>query len=77
MSFNRGDKVIVNDGLIAEILVYDEEANIVTYVHSPAGGGTDTVTAHVSNTKIVPFGQPAPAELPLAALDAAEAPPEE
>lgn len=54
MTFQRGDKVIVNRGLLATIDVYDVESNLVTY-HHEADGGVNTVYAHISNTDIEPL----------------------
>ena len=53
--FKEGDSVLVNGGVVATILKYDTEANILVYETKLHGGATDTVTAHVSNTRIEPF----------------------
>jgi len=50
--FARGDKVVVNGGVLATIENYDVEADRVVFVTTPSGGGTDTTTAHISNTKL-------------------------
>lgn len=54
MSFQPGDKVVINRGVIAEIVVYDTEANRLVYKHE-VGGGTNTVYGHISNTQIDAF----------------------
>ena len=53
--FSEGDKVLVNGGLVAEIVRYDELANVLVYKHNLPSGGTDSVYAHVSNTRLEPF----------------------
>lgn len=50
--FQKGDKVLVNGNLVATIQTYSEANNIVTYVSTPPGGGTDTATGHISQTRI-------------------------
>lgn len=52
MSFNPGDKVIVNSGVIATILSYDEGINLVTYKVDLAGGSHERRTEHITNTTI-------------------------
>jgi len=49
--FVQGDKVLVNGSLVAEIETYDEDLNVVRYT-SHVGGGTDTTTGHISQTRI-------------------------
>lgn len=66
--FNPGDKVLVNGALVAEIVTYHPETNNVLYKH-PVGGGINTVTAHITHTKIEHLNPPAvdgEPELPLA-----------
>jgi hypothetical protein len=53
--FERGEKVLVNRNVIAEVLRYDEETDNFVYVIRPLGGGTETVTAHISQTTIEPL----------------------
>lgn len=50
--FQSGDKVLINGALVATIQTYSEANNIVTYASRPPGGGTDTTTAHISQTRI-------------------------
>ena len=55
--FKKGDKVLINGGIVATIVTYDADpdANILVYETQLAGGATDTATAHVNNTRIEPF----------------------
>jgi hypothetical protein len=53
--FSAGDKVIVNGNLVAEILLWDEDADRLTFVTVPAGGGTDTVYGHISQYRVEAF----------------------
>lgn len=48
--FQPGDRVLVNGNIVAEILSYSDDDNIVTFQHAPYGGGTDTVTSHLRTT---------------------------
>ena len=51
--YKTGDKVLINGAQIAVIDSYvSGEPNLVVYTTSLAGGGTDTVYAHISNTRI-------------------------
>ena len=56
--FQAGDKVLVNGSLVAEIETYDEELNVVRYT-AQVGGGSDTTTGHISQTRIEHLVQPA------------------
>ena len=47
-----GDKVLIDGAQIAVIDSYNVEANLVTYTTGLAGGGLNTVYAHISNTRI-------------------------
>ena len=47
-----GDKVLIDGAQIAVIESYNVEANLVTYTTGLAGGGSNTVYAHISNTRI-------------------------
>lgn len=52
--FQRGDRVIVDGNLVAEIENYDEDANLVVYIHR-VGGAENRVTAHISLTRLEAF----------------------
>lgn len=56
--FVAGDRVLVNGSLAAVIETYDADLDVVRYT-STAGGGTDTTTGHVSQTRIEHLIQPA------------------
>ena len=73
MSFNPGDKVLIGGNLLAEIVVYDEQSNSLVYKHTPAGGGSDTVYAHVSNTRVEALPGAVAAPEPAAEAEAVEA----
>ena len=60
--FNVGDRVLVNDGLVATITSYDEDNNLLSY-ESKVGGATNTFTSHISNTKVVPLSEQTVEEL--------------
>ena len=62
MSFNRGDKVLINNNLVATIENYSPETNLVVFVSEPAGGGTNTHTEHISLTTIDLIEPAAPVE---------------
>jgi len=47
-----GDKVLIDGAQIATILSYNVEANLLSYETGLAGGGSNTVYAHISNTRI-------------------------
>jgi len=49
--FAVGDEVVVNRGLVATIVTWDEPNNLVVYVAN-VGGGTDTTTAPISHTDV-------------------------
>lgn len=51
MSFIEGDRVIVNNGIVATINVYDEENNRLVYTHE-VGGGTNVVYDHITGNKL-------------------------
>ena len=55
MSYSKGDKVLLNGGVVAEIVNYDEGANVIVLKATPYGGGEDIITAHISNTRIEPL----------------------
>lgn len=63
MSFKSGDKVLVNGGTVATIKIYDTDANVLVYEAPLHGGAVDTVTAHISNTRLEPLGQQLVADL--------------
>ena len=50
--YKVGDKVLIDGAQIAVIDSYNVEANLVTYTTGLAGGGSNTVYAHISNTRI-------------------------
>ena len=50
--YKTGDKVLVNGAQIGVIDTYNVEANLFTYTTATAGGGSNTVYAHISNTRI-------------------------
>lgn len=54
--FNPGDSVLINSGLAATIVTYDENADIVVFESRPHGGGVDRQTGHISNTRIEALG---------------------
>ena len=54
--FKVGDKVLVNRGLVAEVVVWDEPNNLVVYTYK-VGLGTDTVTAPISHTDVRPLSE--------------------
>lgn len=64
--FQPGDFVVVNGGLLAEIVTYNEDINLVVYKSIPSGGGYEIHTDHISQTRIElasqPESAPAPAE---------------
>lgn len=66
MSYNVGDRVLVNGGVVATILAYDEDANIVVWEHKPHGGGADRVTSHISNTRLEPVADKTAVEVDAA-----------
>jgi hypothetical protein len=53
--FERGDKILVNRNVVAEVLLYDEGTNNLVYVIRPLGGGTETVTVPISQVTIEPL----------------------
>lgn len=55
-AFQAGDRVLVNRGLVAKVLVWDEPNNLVVYQYS-VGRGTDTVTAPISHTDVRPASE--------------------
>lgn len=59
--FEAGQRVLVNGGLVATIITYDEQANVVVVEH-PVGGSRNTITLHISNTTLEPLGETAPAD---------------
>lgn len=68
MSFNVGDRVLVNGGLVATIKVYDEVVNQLVYTTELPGGATNDTYGHISNTNLELLDQPAAPqvdELPL------------
>lgn len=50
--FKRGDKVLVNGGVVATIVRYVPDADLVVWEAPVSGGATDTTTGHISNTHI-------------------------
>jgi hypothetical protein len=50
--YKAGDRVLVDGAQVATILSYSEGANLFTYEVGLAGGGSNTVYAHISNTRI-------------------------
>lgn len=58
--FTPGQKVIVNGGLIATVVNYSPETNLVIVEH-PVGSSTNTVTLHISNTTLEPLSESLPA----------------
>lgn len=53
--FQKGDQVLINGSLLATIQSYNEDNDRITYVSVPFGGGTDTTTAHISQTRVEPL----------------------
>lgn len=49
--FDKGDWVLVNGSVVAEIHTYDEDNDRLVYVHE-VGGGTNTVYGHISQTRL-------------------------
>ena len=53
--FKAGDSVLINSGLIAEIAYWPEnDDGPFTYTFQLSRGGTNTTTAHTSNTRVEP-----------------------
>jgi hypothetical protein len=53
--FERGDKILVNRNVVAEVAQYNELTNNLVYVIRPLGGGTETVTVPISQVTIEPL----------------------
>lgn len=70
--FQPGDFVVVNGGLLAEIVTYNEDINLVVYKSIPSGGGYEIHTDHISQTRIEPVvpAEPEQPELPLPDVNA-------
>lgn len=67
--FKPGDRVLVNGGSVAEILVYDVPTDVLVVV-TKAGSSTDRATYHISQTRLERFDRLEPVAQPELPLEA-------